>query len=150
MTLTATTLTALPPVAKSFHTFCKKCNAERYHIVLTHTSPTSAKIECEICHSKKTFTLTKVGSMAKKKATTKGTRKVGVRKTKNSHADEFSALMSNRGDEKGIPFSIKTKFEKDQKIDHSKFGPGFVKSIMIDRMDVMFEEEVKTLMHNKQ
>ena len=149
MTTTATTLTALPPVAKSFHTFCKKCNAERYHIVLTHTSPTSAKIECEVCHSKKTFTLKKVGSpMAKKATAAKGTRKVGSRK--NSHADEFNSLLSKRSDEKGIPFSIKTKFEKDQKIDHSKFGPGFVKSIMIDRIDVMFEEEVKTLLHNKQ
>lgn len=92
--------------------------------------------------------------MAKKatkttKATVKktGTRKVGGRK--NSHADEFSALMTNRSAEKGIPFSIKTKFEMNQKMDHGKFGPGFVKGVMIDRIDVMFEDEVKTLMHNK-
>ncbi len=152
MTTTTPTapMTALPPVAKSFHTFCKKCDADRYHIVLTHTSPTSAKIECEICHSKKTFTLPKAGSsMAKKKATSAKTpRKVGARK--NSHADEYNALMSNRGAEKGNPFSIKTKFEMNQKIDHPKFGPGFVKGVQSDRIDVMFEEEVKTLMHNKQ
>lgn len=140
------TTAVLPPVAKSFHTFCKKCNADRYHRVLAHTSATSAKIECEICHSKKTYTLPKAGASVAKKSTG-GTRKVAVRK--NSHADEYNALMMNRGAEKGLPFNIKTKFEIDQKIDHPKFGAGFVKSVAADRIDVMFEEELKTLMHNK-
>ena len=138
----------LPPVAKSFHTFCKKCDADRYHIVLTHTSSTSAKIECEVCHSKKTYTLPKAGSSMAKKKTTTGPAKV-PRAKKNSHADEFNALMLNRGAEKGIPFSIKTKFQSDQKIEHSKFGVGFIKTVLPDRVDVMFSDEVKTLMHNK-
>lgn len=144
------TTNVLPPVAKSFHTFCKKCDADRYHRVLAHTSATSAKIECEICKSKKTYTLPKAGSSMAKKSTTGGTKKVAVRKSANTHADEFNALMLNRGAEKGLPFSIKTKFEMDQKIDHPKFGPGFVKTVQADRIDVMFEEELKTLMHNKQ
>lgn len=142
------TTNALPPVAKSFHTFCKKCDADRYHRVLAHTSATSAKIECEICKSKKTYSLPKAGSSVAKKSTGTGAKRVAVRK--NSHADEFNALMLNRGAEKGMPFSIKTKFEMDQKIDHPKFGPGFVKTVQLDRIDVMFEEELKTLMHNKQ
>ena len=89
--------------------------------------------------------------MAKaKKATTTATgAKKTVRARKSSHADDFQALNTNRGTEKGIPFSIKTKFEKDQKIDHSSFGPGYVKSVQPDRIDVLFEAEVKTLMHNK-
>ncbi|MBC7420270.1 MAG: hypothetical protein H7328_06030 [Bdellovibrio sp.] len=140
----------LPPVAKSFHTLCKKCEVERYHKVLTHTSATSAKIECEVCHSKKTYTIPKAGSSMAKKATTKS--KTGVvkpRAKKNSHADEYGALMLNRGAEKGTPFSIKTKFKNDEKIEHGKFGPGFVKAVQPDRVDVMFSDEVKTLMHNK-
>ncbi len=141
------TQAVLPPVAKSFHTFCKKCDVDRYHIVLTHTSSTSAKIECEVCHSKKTYTVPKEGSMAKK-AKVAGAAKV-PRARKNSHADEYNSLMLNRGAEKGIPFSIKTKFQMDQKIEHTKFGPGFVKTVQPDRVDVMFSDEVKTLMHNK-
>ena len=57
--------------------------------------------------------------------------------------------MLNRGTEAGVPFNIRTKFEVNQKIDHPKFGPGFVQSVLIDRMDVMFSDELKTLMHNK-
>ncbi len=139
----------LPPVAKSFFTACKKCGADRYHTVLTHTSSSSAKIQCEVCKSNKTYTLPKAGSMAKKvKATATGVKKT-TRARKSTPADDFQALNTNRGTEKGIPFSIKTKFEVNQKIDHSTFGTGYVKSVQSDRMDVLFESEIKTLMHNK-
>ena len=143
----------LPPVAKSFYTACKKCGADRYHTVLTHPTSTSAKIQCEVCKSIKTYSLPKAGSMAKKATTKTATTATGAKKTtrarKSSHADDFQALNTNSGTEKGIPFSIKTKFEKDQKIDHSSFGTGYVKSVQPDRIDVLFETEVKTLMHNK-
>ncbi len=144
------TQTSLPPVAKSFFTFCKKCDVDRYHKVITHTSSTSAKIECEVCHSKKTYTLPKAGSAMAKK--TNKTTSTGAKKTsrKSSHADEYGQLMTNHGSEKGLPFSIKSKYELNQKIDHPKFGAGFVKSVLIDRVDVMFQDELKTLMHNKQ
>ncbi len=134
----------LPAVAKSFFTFCKKCDADRYHKVITHTSSTSAKIECEVCHSKKTYTLPKAG-VARKAST-------GVKKTttrKNSHADEYNQLIMNRATETGLPFSIRTKYELDQKINHPKFGEGFVKTVLSDRIDVMFQDELKTLIHNK-
>jgi hypothetical protein len=134
----------LPPVAKSFFTFCKKCDADRYHTVLAHTSSTTAKIECEVCHSKKSYTLPKAGGGSVKKTT-----KAAPRVRKNSHADEYNQLMMNRGDEKGIPFNIRTKYEVDQKIEHPKFGQGFVKNVQADRVDVMFQDELKTLMHNK-
>ena len=137
----------LPPVAKSFFTFCKKCDADRYHTVLAHTTSTSAKIECEVCHSKKTYSIPKAGSTVKKAVKKTGTGVTRVRK--NSHADEYNQLMMNRGEEKGTPFNIRTKFTMDQKIDHPKFGAGFVKNVLIDRVDVMFSDELKTLMHNK-
>lgn len=135
----------LPPVAKSFYTLCKKCEAERYHRVLAHTSSTTAKIECEVCHSKKSYSLPKAGGMAKKATTKTKTTKA----RKSSHADDFQAIQLNRGTENGTPFSIKTKFSQDQKIQHPTFGVGFVKSVQPDRIEVMFESEIKTLMHNR-
>jgi hypothetical protein len=139
---------ALPQVAKSFFTFCKKCNADRYHKVITHTSATSAKIECEVCHSKKTYSLPKAGTARKatKKAST-GIKKASGRRM--SHADEFSQLTESHASEAGTPFSIRTKFSLNQKISHPKFGDGFVKAVLPDRMDVMFQDELKTLIHNK-
>ena len=134
----------LPPVAKSFFTLCKKCDVDRYHKVIAHTTAKSAKIECEVCHSKSTYSLPKTGSTIKKVTSRKSpsTRR-------NSHADEYNTLMMNRGSEVGTPFNIKTKFVLDQKIEHPKFGAGFVKNVLSDRVDVMFQDELKTLMHNK-
>ena len=136
------TQVTLPPVAKSFFTFCKSCNADRYHKVLAHTSSKAAKIECEVCHSKKTYTLPKKGGSKKAPSTTSG-------KARRTHADQYNQFVMNRGSEKGLPFSIRSKYELDQKIDHPKFGSGFVTNVLIDRVDVLFEDEVKTLMHNK-
>ena len=139
-------MTSLPPVAKSFFTLCKKCEADRYHKVLAHTSNSTAKIECEVCHSKRTYSIPKAGATKVKKAP--GARSVSAKRS--SHADEYNTLMMNRGAEAGLPFSIKTKYELDQKIDHPKFGAGFVKNVLFDRVEVMFQDELKTLMHNKQ
>lgn len=143
-------MNTLPPVAKSFFAFCKKCDADRYHVVLAHTSATSAKIKCEICGSQKTYTLPKAqtragkpltGAAAKKREQTMSSRK-------SSHRNEYEMLMSN---EKAptATYNMKSKFEKNTKLQHPKFGIGFVKDSLIDKIEVVFEDEVRTLVHNR-
>jgi hypothetical protein len=143
-------MNTLPPVAKSFYAFCKKCDADRYHVVLAHTTATSAKIECEICKSKKTYSLPKAstktgkpltGAAAKKREQTMSSRK-------SSHRNEFDMLMSNEN-AKVMPYTMKAKFEKNQKLDHPKFGMGFIKEAQSDKIEVVFSDEVRTLIHNR-
>jgi hypothetical protein len=145
------TTNTLPPVAKSFYAFCKKCDADRYHVVLAHTSASSAKIKCEICGSQKTYTLPKAqtrtgkpltGAAAKKREQTLSSRK-------SSHRNEYEMLMSNEG-APTASYSMKGKFEKNTKLDHPKFGIGFIKDAMTDKIEVIFEDEVRTLIHNRQ
>ena len=45
--------------------------------------------------------------------------------------------------------SIKGKFAEDQKLNHAKFGIGFVIKVYDHKIDVMFSDEVKSLMHNR-
>lgn len=143
-------MNTLPPVAKSFFAFCKKCDADRYHVVLAHTSATSAKIECEICHSKKTFSLPKAqtrtgkpltGAAAKKREATLNSRK-------SSHRNEYEMLMSNETAQVSN-YNMKSKFEKNTKLQHPKFGMGFIKEAQPDKIEVVFEDEVRTLIHNR-
>lgn len=140
---------SLPPVAKSFYTFCKKCDADRYHIVLAHTSAASAKIECEICHSKKTYSLPKAGA---KKTASGGTvapkRTSSMSARMSAHNNQFESLMNKDVDVNS--YNMKTKYAKDTKIDHPKFGIGFVTEATVDRIEVVFKDEVKTLLHNRQ
>jgi len=144
------TMNTLPPVAKSFFAFCKKCDADRYHVVLAHTSATSAKIKCEICGSQKTYSLPKAqtktgkpltGAAAKKREQTMNSRK-------SSHKNEYEMLMSNDGAATST-YNMKAKFEKNTKLQHPKFGLGFIKDAATDKIEVVFEDEVRTLIHNR-
>jgi hypothetical protein len=135
----------LPPVAKSFYTFCKKCDIDRYHRVLAHTSETTAKIECEVCHSRKSYSLPKPGSEAKRLA--QATAKAGVRK--KSHTGEYEIYNQKYMDKDPTAFSIKNSFKENQKISHPKFGIGFVQKVYSEKIDVIFSDEVKSLVHNR-
>lgn len=137
----------LPAVASRFYTDCKKCGAERYHIVLAHTASTSAKLECEICHSKKTYKLSngkprKVsGAAAQKKAQ-------AVEAKKNAHGREYTELLeAAKGDAQ--KYNMKMKFTLNQKIEHPKFGLGIVKMAQPEKIEVVFADEIRMLVHNR-
>ncbi len=137
----------LPPVAKSFFTLCKKCNADRYHRVLAHKTATSAKIECEICHSKGTYTLPKAQS--KKTSTKTGAAKTSTRvgTAKRSHTGDYEVRVQSAQKHEGKVYSMKAKFAENDKINHPKFGIGFVIKSYDEKVDVIFSDEVRTLMH---
>lgn len=146
---------SLPPVAKSFFTFCKKCDADRYHVVLAHTSAKAAKIECEVCHSKKSYSLPKEAGATKTKsasgkvltgaAAAKKTASTNARKS--SHNNEYAMLMDK--DVEVISYTMKAKFAKNTKIDHPKFGMGFVRDSVAEKIEVVFSDEVRSLIHNR-
>ncbi len=138
----------LPPVAKSVHTPCRKCGVDRYHRVLAHTSSTSAKVECEVCHSKKTFSIATSGkSTAVKKSTSGSGPKISKGLLK--HQEEYAEALQNLSGQPEFPFSIREKFSANQKLRHSKFGLGVVKTIFSEKIEVLFADELKTLVHNR-
>lgn len=142
----------LPAVAKSVYTDCKKCGGERYHVVLAHTSSTSAKVQCEICKSKKTY---KIGSTAAKIAKAGGLKPVrtptarGAAAKAAAHENEYQSLLSATATGENIPYSMKMKFALNQKIQHPKFGLGVVKTALSDKVEVVFQDEVRSLVHNR-
>ena len=133
----------LPPVAKSIFYFCKKCDCERYHKVIAHTSSIAAKIACEVCGSKKTYKITepkKGKKMAtKKKASSKPT----------SHKQAYIAFQSKHGVENLQPYNIRSQFPANAAIDHPKFGVGYVINSMSDKIEVCFEDSARLLIHNR-
>jgi hypothetical protein len=136
---------SLPPVAKSFYTFCKKCDIDRYHKVLAHTTATTAKIECEVCHSKKSYSLPKAGTEARRAKATAA--KTSARKT--SHTGEYELRNQKQQNSEALVFSVKTQYKDNQKISHPKFGIGFVQKAHLDKIEVIFSDELKSLVHNR-
>ncbi|NUM60265.1 MAG: hypothetical protein HUU56_16655 [Bdellovibrionaceae bacterium] len=151
MSLNASEQNVLPPVAKSFFTFCKKCDIDRYHKVLAHKTATSAKIECEVCHSVKTYSLPK--TKAKKTSGTTGVKRVGravsENQKKSSHKNEYESLMESPSKGEMLDYNIRSKFAESTKLKHPKFGLGYVKVAHSDKIEVIFSDEVKVLVHNR-
>lgn len=147
------TMTALPPVAKSFNTFCKKCDGDRYHTVLAHTTSTSAKMKCEVCGSTSTYKLPKAGAAAAKKRVLGGAaakrKETAENNRKNAHNEEYHQLLEKASDDVSS-YNMKMKFSANVKLQHPKFGLGFVKSVQADKIEVIFADEVRNLVHNRQ
>ncbi len=137
---------SLPSVAKNFFYNCTKCGTDRYHRVLAHLSDTEARLECEVCGSKKKY------SIAVKKAKT--TRKAAGKTTKKSstprgHAETYRQLIENVSNFTHQPYSLTGSFAVNTLISHPNFGEGVVVTSSINRIEVCFEDGVKTLLHKK-
>ncbi|MCB9092801.1 MAG: hypothetical protein H6621_04070 [Halobacteriovoraceae bacterium] len=79
--------------------------------------------------------------MARKKRTTK--------KASNAIQDMWIEGIATATAETR-PYSMKTKFEVGDVIDHKVFGRGVVKSFLSnEKIEVVFEETIKTLIHDK-
>ncbi|PIS09965.1 MAG: hypothetical protein COT73_11910 [Bdellovibrio sp. CG10_big_fil_rev_8_21_14_0_10_47_8] len=145
----------LPPVAKSFNTFCKKCDGDRYHTVIAHTTASSAKMKCEVCGATSTYRLPKAGAKAGAKTGAKRPLAGAAAKRKeqaatakrNAHVDEYNQLLEKAGDP--VSYNMKTKFPANSKLQHPKFGTGVVRAVQPDKIEVIFEDEVRNLVHNR-
>ncbi len=134
----------LPPVAKSFYTFCKKCDTDRFHMVMVHTSPKQAKMKCEVCGKVMTWSLPKTASA---KAGAKAAR--ATARSRSSHREQWELLLQSNATAPESEYNFKMKFEVNTVLNHPKFGRGFIKEVQGDKIQVVFEDEVKTLMHNR-
>ena len=141
--------TQLPAVAKSLFTFCKKCDADRYHTVVAHTTATSAKLKCEVCGASSTYKLPKAQA---KKTTGTGTAKKRASSPaarKSAHESEFKTFMESHSNADVAKYNMKAKFNVNQKLEHPKFGVGIIKTSMTDKIEVVFKDEVRSLVHNR-
>lgn len=134
----------LPAVAKNVYVYCKKCETDRYFRVLAHVSATEAKLECEVCGSKRKL---KLGETEKKTTTKKKTTR---KKSVNAHLKTYNELKEKFGNVDPELYSTAGSFAMDSMIDHPTFGLGIVTQSLHNKIEVCFEEGVKTLMHRRQ
>lgn len=134
----------LPAVASRTYTECKKCAVERYHIVLAHTSATAAKIECEVCHAKRTFKLESPKAKAKGKSKVPSAAK--AKATANAKWEEVQKVLDEKSKR---PYSMKVGFTVNATIDHPKFGIGVVTVATAQSVEVVFADGIRSLVHNR-
>ena len=133
----------LPTVAKKVYYPCTKCEADRYQVVLAHTSSITAKLECEVCKSKNTFRLEEP-----KRTRSAVPKKTGTRSKVANHVAKWTSLRDSNA-EKPTAYNMKKSFEVGAALDHPKFGLGFVVNTDLQAIRVIFEDEERQLVHNR-
>jgi hypothetical protein len=136
-------MTKLPAVAKKIYYPCKKCECERYHVVTSHTGPTTARLECEVCKSKSAFKLEEP-----KRPRVAVPKKSPSKARVANHVARFTELR-DKNDDKPKPYNMKVSFEVGSVLDHPKFGLGFVILATGQAIQVVFEDEERSLVHNR-
>lgn len=132
----------LPPPGQNIFAPCKKCGADRYHKVLAHTGDRKAKVECEVCHSKKTYTQPKP-----KKARVSRPKKAKA-KNQGPELPSWETLQTSIGTGKVSNYRMTEAFQAQTAIQHPSFGVGFVTSVTPNKIEVVFKESVRLLVHN--
>jgi len=137
----------LPAVAKKVFAACKKCETERYQVVIAHATVKSARLECEVCKTKNLMTVEDPkrsrSAVPKKKPTEK---KVATKVAKD--LARWTQLRETNA-EKPMPYNMKAVFETGAALEHPKFGLGFVIHAGVAAIQVVFEDAERSLVHNR-
>lgn len=133
----------LPTVAKKVYYPCTKCEADRYQVVLAHTSAITAKLECEVCKAKNTFRLEEP-----KRTRTAVPKQKSAKSRASAHVAKWTQLRDNNA-EKPTPYNMKKSFDVGTTLEHPKFGMGFVINVNLQAIQVVFEDEERSLVHNR-
>lgn len=95
--------------------------------------------------------------MAKEKKTgvkTAAKKPRGGRKPKGPSAEEiqnarFKELEGKIGDVKVVPYRMASQYPQDCKIEHPKFGVGFVTLSLPDKIEVVFQDISRNLVQGR-
>lgn len=131
---------------KEVLSYCGKCKLPLGHtIVSMKDAGTIGKVECNTCHA--THMYKDPATKTKKVKSSTGTRKKASRKTVSVGQLWMEEMGKVSG--KARPYSIREKFIVGEIIDHKKFGPGIVQTLADDKIEVLFQHEIKLLVHGK-
>ena len=138
----------LPAVAKNTYYPCSKCEADRYHRVLAHLSATEARLQCEVCGSKRKM---KIGAKASTKVsvTRKTTKAPTSSRGAAAHANLWQELKEKYGDIPAETYALSGDYRAHSLIQHPLFGIGVVTHAHPNKIEVCFEQGVKTLLHRR-
>lgn len=136
-----TTLSA----GKEVLSYCGKCKLPLAHIIVAmKDANTIGKCTCNTCGATHMY---KDPATKTKKVKSKSGGRRSTKKTVS--VGELWIEEMGKIDGKSIAYSIREKFAVGDLIDHKKFGPGIVQDIADDKIEVLFQHEIKLLVHGK-
>lgn len=130
---------------KEILSYCGKCKLPLGHIIVSmKDESTIGKCQCNTCQAVHMYK----DPASKAKKVKKAATKKRVSK-KSVSVGEFWMEEMGKVSGKAKEYSIREVFVVGDMIDHKKFGPGIVQETIEDKMEVLFQHEIKLLVHGK-
>lgn len=129
--------------------YCTKCRLDLGHRIVAMVQDKPKRVVCMTCGSEHAYRAPKSGA---------GRPAGGVRPTVGHKPRQKAALNSNEWEKRiagqatnaFIRFSIQRSYRPGDLIIHSKFGEGYVLSVLEDgKVSIMFRDGPKTLAHGQ-
>lgn len=132
---------------KEVLSYCGKCKLKLAHIIVTMKDrKTVGKVECKTCKSNHSFKESATSAAPAKRRMTSSKRNTVIQTAAEMWSEKNKHLSKNE-----ISYSIRTKFSVGDCIAHPSFGLGYVQTLVSnERIEVLFQHDIKTLVHNKQ
>jgi len=123
--------------------WCTKCKLELGHTIVAMVENAPKRVECNTCHGKHNYKL----KPATRRTTTKKTTRKRI--TPEGTYTECLERLTGGAPYNTINYKISDNFEKDNIIEHSKFGTGIVLAVLQPKkIEVLFKEGSKLLAQN--
>ena len=127
---------------------CNKCELNLAHTILAMVGTVVKRVQCNTCGSQHMYRgeqpLVKATSFAAPKRAS--APRMPRAETKVVTFDE---VLKGKDLTRAKKYSIRETYVLDDVIDHLTFGFGIVTAVRVDKVDVTFKVEVKTLAHGK-
>jgi len=131
---------------KEVLSYCGKCKLPLAHTIISmKDTSTIGKVQCKTCQANHMYK--DPATKAKKVKSAKKTRRTSKKSV--SVGELWTEQMGKADNGKATPYSIRSEFKNGEIIDHKKFGPGIVQTVVDDKIEVLFQHELKLLVHCK-
>lgn len=134
-------------VSSNVDAWCTKCRLILAHTIEAVLDNKIKRVKCNTCNGSHQFRDTEPGSQKIKK-TLKS--KANGLKTKSKPSDLVN-LLHGKDLSKALMYNIKSHFSKGDLVNHTAFGLGVVVDERdVNKIEVLFEEGAKLLVHARQ
>ncbi|MBI4697365.1 MAG: hypothetical protein HY758_00190 [Nitrospirae bacterium] len=124
--------------------WCTKCGLELGHTIIVMADDLPKRVKCNTCSGEHNY---RTGPSEKSRARSKSPSQKP--KTQEIDFNEHISRLTGGDLSNAKKYSINGNFEKNEVIDHYKFGMGIVLSIIqINKIEILFNDGPKLLIQN--
>lgn len=132
--------------------FCSSCKLDLRHVIVAHKSGNSgtiAKVECKTCRKIHAYHAPR-GAAGAVSVREQEARVPRAKVQAIPLAVEWNRQLNEATAKAPKTYSIRTVFSKGDVVQHPQFGLGVIQELKDStKVEVLFENELKILLHNK-